>query len=96
MKPFAEMMSQQMLFRDGAMHARLRSICSAAFTPQRVEGMRKVIESIADELLDKVIRSGHMDMIADFAKPFPCDCDGENARCASRRSSNSSAPGLSI
>jgi pimeloyl-[acyl-carrier protein] synthase len=71
MKPFAEMMSQQMLFRDGTMHARLRSICSAAFTPHRVEGLRKVIESIADELVDKVIRSGRMDMIADFAHPFP-------------------------
>jgi pimeloyl-[acyl-carrier protein] synthase len=71
MKPFAEMMSQQMLFRDGAMHARLRSICSAAFTPQRVEGLRKVIESIADELIDKVSASGRMDVIADFANPFP-------------------------
>ena len=71
MKPFAEMMRQQMLFMDAPMHARLRSICSAAFTPQRVARMRKEIESIADKLIDKVIRSGHMDMIADFAKPFP-------------------------
>jgi pimeloyl-[acyl-carrier protein] synthase len=71
MKPFAEMMSQQMLFRDGTMHARLRSICSAAFTPQRVEELRKVIESIASELVDKVISSGRMDLIADFANPFP-------------------------
>jgi pimeloyl-[acyl-carrier protein] synthase len=71
MKPFAEMMSQQMLFRDGTMHARLRSICSAAFTPHRVEALRKVIESVADELIDKVISSGRMDMIADFANPFP-------------------------
>ena len=29
MKPFAEMMSQQMMFMDGSMHARLRAICSA-------------------------------------------------------------------
>jgi pimeloyl-[acyl-carrier protein] synthase len=71
MKPFAEMMLQQMLFMDGAMHARLRNICSAAFTPRRVEEMRTVIESVADELIDKVIASGRMDMIADFAAPFP-------------------------
>ncbi len=32
--------------------------------------MRAVIESIADELIDKVIASGHMDMIADFANPY--------------------------
>ena len=71
MKPFAEIMLQQMMFMDGAMHARLRGICSAAFTPRRVEELRPVIESIADELIDKVISSGRMDMIADFANPLP-------------------------
>src|ERR1700691_3278898 len=71
MKPFAEVMLQQMLFMDGAMHARLRSICSAAFTPHRVEALRTVIESIAGELIDRVIHSGRMDMIADFANPLP-------------------------
>jgi pimeloyl-[acyl-carrier protein] synthase len=71
MKPFAEMMLQQMMFMDGSMHARLRSICAAAFTRQRVEGLRTAIESIANELINKVIASGRMDMIADFAKPFP-------------------------
>lgn len=71
MKPFAEVMTQQMMFMDGAMHARLRSICSAAFTPRRVEGLRTVIGSVADELIDKFIASGRMDMIADFANPLP-------------------------
>lgn len=71
MKPFSEVMLQQMLFMDGAMHTRLRRICSAAFTPRRVEELRTVIESTADELIDAVIASGRMDMIADFADPFP-------------------------
>jgi pimeloyl-[acyl-carrier protein] synthase len=71
MKPFADMMRQQMLFMDPPMHARLRGICSAAFTPRRVESMRKVIESIANGLIDKVIASGRMDMLADFAHPLP-------------------------
>src|SRR5580658_6310220 len=35
MKPFAEVMLQQMMFMDGILHARLRVICSAAFTPRR-------------------------------------------------------------
>ena len=71
MKPFAEVMLQQMMFLDGAMHCRLRGICAAAFTPRRVEELRAVIESVADELIDKVITSGRMDMIADFANPLP-------------------------
>src|ERR1700678_3263809 len=60
MKPFAEVMLQQMMFMDGAMHSRLRGICAAAFTPRRVEELRGVVESIADELIDKVIPAGRM------------------------------------
>jgi len=71
MKPFAAIMVQQMMFMDGAMHARLRGICSAAFTPRRVEGLRAAIESIVDELIDSFIASGRMDMITDFANPLP-------------------------
>jgi pimeloyl-[acyl-carrier protein] synthase len=71
MKPFAEIMLQQMMFMDGAMHARLRGLCSAAFTPRRIERLRSVIDSIADELIDDVIAGGHMDLVADFANPLP-------------------------
>jgi pimeloyl-[acyl-carrier protein] synthase len=71
MKPFAEVMLQQMMFMDGAMHARLRGICAAAFTPRRVEELRADIEFIADELIDNVIEAGRMDMIADFANRLP-------------------------
>lgn len=71
MKPFAEMMLQQMMFMDGARHSRLRGICAAAFTPRRVEELRAMIESTADELIDRIIPSGCMDMIADFAIPLP-------------------------
>jgi cytochrome P450 len=71
LKPFAEIMLRQMLFMDGAMHARLRDICSAAITPARVEELRPVIESICNELIDRVVSSGRMDVIADFANPLP-------------------------
>jgi hypothetical protein len=71
MKPFAATMKQQMMFMDGAMHARLRGICSAAFTPRRVEGLRAVIESIAHELIDKFIASGRVEMVTEFANPLP-------------------------
>jgi pimeloyl-[acyl-carrier protein] synthase len=71
MKPFAETMLQQMMFMDGAAHTRLRSICAAAFTPRKVEELRAVIESITNELLDKVIEAGRMDMVADFANALP-------------------------
>jgi hypothetical protein len=71
MKPFAEMMSQQMLFMDAPMHGRLRNLCAAAFTPRRVEELRTVIQSVAEELIDTVIGTGQMDLLAEFADPFP-------------------------
>ncbi len=71
MKPFAEMMRGQMLFMDGPMHSRLRNLCSVAFTPRKVEELRRVIQSITDKLIDKVVASGRLDMIADFAVPLP-------------------------
>jgi pimeloyl-[acyl-carrier protein] synthase len=71
MKPFAEMMLQQMLFMDGPMHSRLRGLCSVAFTPRKVEELSGVIQSVADELIDKVISAGHLDVMEDFANPLP-------------------------
>jgi pimeloyl-[acyl-carrier protein] synthase len=71
MKPFSEMMLKQMMFMDGSMHSRLRSLCGAAFTPRRVESMRDVIASIANDLIDGFIEKGEIDMIVDFANPLP-------------------------
>ena len=71
MKPFAEIMLKQMMFMDGATHARLRNICSAAFTPRKVEELRASIAATVDELLHQHLANGGFDMIADFANPLP-------------------------
>ena len=71
MTPFAKVMLQQMMFIDGSRHARLRGLCSAAFSPRRVEGLRSVIGTTADALIDDVIEAGHMDVVTDFANPLP-------------------------
>jgi pimeloyl-[acyl-carrier protein] synthase len=71
MKPFAEMMGQQMLFADAPAHTRLRTLCSVAFTPRRVEGLRDDVEEIANSLIDDIIASGSMEVISDFANAFP-------------------------
>jgi cytochrome P450 len=71
MKPFSEVMLQQMMFMDGARHARLRGICSAAFTPRRVESLRTDIELVVNQLIDEFISSGHVEMVHDFANPLP-------------------------
>ena len=67
LEPFAAVMVKQMLFLDGATHARLRGLCSAAFTSRRVQGLKDQIQDVADDLIDKVAASGRMDVIGDFA-----------------------------
>ncbi|MDP9086905.1 MAG: cytochrome P450, partial [Pseudomonadota bacterium] len=71
MRPIAELMSRQMLFLDAPSHTGLRKLCSTALTPTRVGGLAPAIQQIADELLDRVAGSDEIDIIADFAEPFP-------------------------
>ncbi len=71
LNPIAQVMVKQMLFMDAPAHTRLRGLASVAFTPQRVRVLREHIQQIADELIDRVIARGTMDVIADFAAPMP-------------------------
>jgi pimeloyl-[acyl-carrier protein] synthase len=70
-EPIAAVMVKQMLFLDAPAHTHLRKLCSSAFTPRRVELLEERIETIAHELIDRVVASGSMDVIGDFAAPFP-------------------------
>lgn len=64
-----------LLSLDGEDHHRLRALVHQAFTPRRVEEMRDQAERLADELLDaalaKAARTGHFDLVADYALPLP-------------------------
>jgi cytochrome P450 len=71
MGPVADMMARQMLFLDMPAHTRMRKLCMSAFTPRRVEAMEGKIHEIADGLIAKNIHRGEMELIADFAEPFP-------------------------
>jgi cytochrome P450 len=71
LQPIAQVMVKQMLFMDAPAHTRLRALCASAFTPARVAALKQRIQEIADQLLDRVIDSGRMDVIADFANPLP-------------------------
>jgi pimeloyl-[acyl-carrier protein] synthase len=69
--PIAQVMVKQMLFMDAPAHTRLRALCATAFTPARVAALKQHIQDIAERLIDQVIESGRMDVIADFANPLP-------------------------
>jgi len=69
--PVADLMARQMLFLDAPAHTRLRKLCMTAFTPRRVEAMEGKIHEIAHQLIDDHIADGHMELVGDFAEPFP-------------------------
>jgi pimeloyl-[acyl-carrier protein] synthase len=72
LNPMARIMVKQMLFMDPPGHKRIRTLASAAFTPQRVEALRSHIRDIVRDLLTKVKGKGRMDVMADLAEPLPC------------------------
>jgi cytochrome P450 PksS len=69
--PMFRPLERNMLDLDPPDHTRLRSLVHKAFTPSLVEQMRSRTQAIADELLDRIVWTGEMDLIKDFALPLP-------------------------
>lgn len=63
--------ARTMLTVDDPDHRRLRTLVSKAFTPKYMEGLRPLVQQIADELLDEVQAQGQMELVADYAYPLP-------------------------
>jgi cytochrome P450 len=71
LRPVAQMMVRQMLFLDPPAHTRVRGLAAKAFTPRRVERLRRHIQDIASGLLDSVQGAGRLDVMDDVAFPLP-------------------------
>ena len=71
MEPVADLMQRQMLFLDAPAHTRLRKLCSSAFTPRRIEAMEHIVRHVSNQLLEAKLASSRIELIADFAEPFP-------------------------
>lgn len=69
--PMFRPLERNMLDLDPPDHTRLRDLVHKAFTPRLIERMRARVQSLADELLDKVAKKGQMDLIRDYALPLP-------------------------
>jgi cytochrome P450 len=62
---------RNMLDLDPPDHTRLRALVHKAFTPRLVEQMHMRVQTLADELIDKMQRKGQVDLVADYALPIP-------------------------
>lgn len=69
--PMFRPLERNMLDLDQPDHTRLRALVHKAFTPRLVEQMRERVQTLADELLERVARRNEMDLINDYALPLP-------------------------
>ncbi len=69
--PMFRPLERNMLDLDAPDHTRLRALVHKAFTPSLIARMRDRIQSLADELLERAIYAGEMDVIKDYALPLP-------------------------
>ena len=69
-------LNRNLLSLDGADHDRLKVLVHKAFTPRMVEGMQLATQAVTDAALDRAVRAGHMDLMADFALQVPLSIIG--------------------
>ncbi|MVN87695.1 cytochrome P450 [Deinococcus sp. HMF7620] len=66
------LLQHMMLFHNGASHARLRGLVSAAFTPRVVEEQRDLVRALIGELLTGLRAQGpEADLVEGLANPLP-------------------------
>jgi cytochrome P450 len=63
--------SPMMIATDPPDHTRLRSLVNRGFTPRRISALEPRLREIAAAWVDRVAPSGQMDLVKDFAIPFP-------------------------
>lgn len=64
---------RSLLFLNPPDHTRLRSLVSRAFTPRRIEGLRRSVVELTDELLDDLAATGGGDIVERLAFPLPAN-----------------------
>jgi cytochrome P450 len=69
--PVWDRAAQSILGLEGETHHRLRRLVSKAFTPRGAERLRSLIVDVLAELIDPLAATGHCDVVAEIARPYP-------------------------
>ncbi len=70
-RPHADMPIDMMIDKDDPEHRKRRGLVNKGFTPGRVRDKREHIQSICDEIIDRVCEKGECDFVWDIAAPLP-------------------------
>ena len=66
-----------MLRMDPPEHTRVRGLVKRAFIPRNTRGLHLRIESLVNELIDKAMAVGEVDLMTAFARPLPLTVIGD-------------------
>jgi cytochrome P450 len=66
-----------MLRMDPPQHTRVRGLVKRAFIPRNTAGLQSRIEALVNELLDKALAAGEVDLMEALARPLPLTVIGE-------------------
>jgi cytochrome P450 len=69
--PLYEWWRLAMFNTNGAEHSRLRTLVAKAFTPKSVEELRPVVATLTNEILDRHVEVGSMEIVEDLAHELP-------------------------
>jgi cytochrome P450 len=64
-------LSDMLVFKDGPIHTRSRSLIGKAFTSKAVEALRPFIQQTVDDRIDAIRSHGRMEVIEQLALPLP-------------------------
>lgn len=70
-RDFDHFQDNHLLDNEPPRHTRLKGLFLQAFTPARVEGLRRNIEQMVTGLLDQAAQRQQIDLLADYAEPLP-------------------------
>jgi cytochrome P450 len=66
-----------MLRMDPPQHTRVRGLVKRAFIPRNTAGLQARIEALVNDLIDKAMAAGEVDLMEAFARPLPLTVIGE-------------------
>jgi pimeloyl-[acyl-carrier protein] synthase len=69
--PITSVMEKQMLLSDPPYHTRIRKLVGSAFTTEKIAALTELIREIARKLIANKLHAGGMEVMEDFADPFP-------------------------
>jgi cytochrome P450 len=69
--PMLRPLNHTMLDSDGAEHRRLRTLVRDTFAPHYIAQLEPRVQVVADQLLDRLVQQGRVDLVADYSVPLP-------------------------